>query len=220
MPPISKAQEAPTARSLHSGVGLEAVSGDAKITRRSHNRLPRLLDEAARVFALRGFVAASVREIVEPVGMLPGSLYYHFETKEDLLVAVYREGVRRLSVKVDDATLQLREPWARLEAACVAHLSALLDRTDYSRVVIRIRPDDAPLVAAELTMLRDSYEQRFVALIDELPLPRSVERRDLRLMLMGSLNWSQTWFREDGALSPEEIARRFVRLLKTSLLEP
>lgn len=196
--------------------GLEA----GKVARRVHNRLPQLLDEAARVFALRGFAAASVREIVEPVGMLPGSLYYHFETKEDLLVAVYREGVRRLSVKVGEATEPHREPWARLEAACVAHLSALLDRTDYSRVVIRIRPDDAPLIAGQLTLLRDSYEQRFVALIDELPLPPSVERRDLRLLLMGSLNWTQTWFREDGALGPEAIARRFVSLLKTSLINP
>lgn len=195
--------------------GLQA----GKPMRRVPNRLPQLLDEAARVFALRGFAAAAVREIVEPVGMLPGSLYYHFETKEDLLVAVYRDGVRRLSVKLDDAIQPHREPWARLEAACVAHLSALLDRTDYSRVVIRIRPDDAPLVAGQLTMLRDSYEQRFVALIDELPLPRSVERRDLRLLLMGALNWSQTWFREDGALRPDEIARRFVGLLKTSLLK-
>lgn len=195
----------------------QLASDAVKAARRGHNRLPRLLDEAARVFALRGFAAASVREIVEPVGMLPGSLYYHFETKEDLLVAVYREGVRRLSEKVDDATRPLREPWARLEAACVAHLSALLDRTDYSRVVIRIRPDDAPPVAGPLTLLRDSYEQRFVALIDELPLPRSVVRRDLRLLLMGSLNWTQTWFREEGALSPESIARRFVKLLKTDL---
>ncbi len=201
-------------------VAPEPAPDAVKGARRAHNRLPQLLDEAARVFALRGFAAASVREIVEPVGMLPGSLYYHFETKEDLLVAVYREGVRRLSVKVDDATLPLREPWTRLEAACVAHLSALLDRTDYSRVVIRIRPDDAPPVAAELTLLRDSYEQRFVALIDKLPLPRSVERRDLRLLLMGALNWSQTWFSEDGALSPEQIARHFVRLLKTGLFKP
>jgi hypothetical protein len=40
-------------------------------TKRASSRLPRLLDEAARAFAQRGFAAASVREIVEPVGMLP-----------------------------------------------------------------------------------------------------------------------------------------------------
>jgi TetR/AcrR family transcriptional regulator, cholesterol catabolism regulator len=42
--------------------------------RRGNSRLPQLLDEAARAFAGRGFAAASVREIVGPIGMLPGSL--------------------------------------------------------------------------------------------------------------------------------------------------
>ena len=68
-----------------------------------HSRLPQLLDEAARAFASRGFAAASVREIVGPIGMLPGSLYCHFATKEALLVAVYREGVERISAAVDAA---------------------------------------------------------------------------------------------------------------------
>ena len=128
--------------------------------RRAHSRLPQLLDEAARAFAQRGFAAASVREIVGPIGMLPGSLYCHFETKEALLVAVYKEGVERIGAAVDAAVAPLDEPWARLEAACVAHLRSLLDQTDYSQVVIRVRPSDAPAVEAELVALRDSLRER------------------------------------------------------------
>src|SRR5438270_6135355 len=100
-----------------------ASSGPA---RRASSRLPRLLDEAARAFAQRGFAAASVREIVEPVGMLPGSLYCHFATKEALLAAVYKEGVERIGAAVDAAVARFSEPWQRLEAACVAHLGSLL----------------------------------------------------------------------------------------------
>ncbi len=185
--------------------------------RRAHSRLPQLLDEAARVFAQRGFAAASVREIVQGVGMLPGSLYCHFETKEALLVAVYREGVQRISSAVDAAVEPVLEPWQRLEAACVAHLGSLLDQTDYSQVVIRIRPSDAPAVAAELVALRDLYEKRLARLVAALPLARSVRRADLRLLLMGALNWGQTWYREDGGSTPEQIARRFVGLLKLGL---
>ncbi len=187
--------------------------------RRGHSRLPQLLDEAARAFAARGFAAASVREIVGPIGMLPGSLYCHFATKEALLVAVYKEGVERISAEVDAAVAPLAGPWARLEAGCVAHLGSLLDHTDYSQVVIRVRPSDAPAVAEELVALRDAYEARWTALIAALPLERSVNRSDLRLFLMGALNWSQTWYRDDGASSPARIARRFVGLLKSGLAE-
>ena len=185
--------------------------------RRASSRLPQLLDEAARAFARRGYAAASVREIVEPVGMLPGSLYCHFATKEALLVAVYREGVGRIGVAVDAAIASSREPWQRLEAACIAHLTSLLDRTDYSQVVIRVRPSDAPAAATELTSLRNSYEARFERLVAALPLARPTDRSLLRLMLVGALNWSQTWYREGAGETPEKISRRFVGLLKSGL---
>lgn len=187
--------------------------------RRAHSRLPQLLDEAARAFAQRGYAAASVREIVGPIGMLPGSLYCHFETKEALLVAVYKEGVERISAAVDAAVAPHTAPWARLEAAAVAHLRSLLDQTDYSQVVIRVRPGDAPAVERELAELRNRYEARWTRLVAALPLERGVNRGDLRLFLMGALNWSQTWYRDSGASTPERIARRFVALMKASVAD-
>ncbi len=185
--------------------------------KRGSSRLPRLLDEAAHAFALRGYAAASVREIVGPVGMLPGSLYCHFATKEALLVAVYKEGVGRIGTAVDAAVAPLDDPWQRLEAACIAHLASLLDQTDYSQVVIRVRPSDAPAAEAELIALRDSYEKRFVRLVAALPLARPTDRTLLRLMLVGALNWSQTWYRDGRGTSPDKIARRFVALLKANI---
>ena len=208
------------AATLQQAAPSASARADATPQRRAHSRLPQLLDAAAHAFAQRGYAAASVREIVEPIGMLPGSLYCHFPTKEALLVAVYREGVERISAAVDRAVRPLHEPWQRLEAACVAHLTALLDQTDYSQVVIRVRPSDAPAAADELVGLRDAYEARIAYLIEALSLPRTVDRRDLRLVLMGALNWSQTWYREDGDSTPPAIARRFIGLLKASLIEP
>ena len=143
---------------------------------RVDNRLPLLLDAAARLFRAQGFHGTSIRDIVRAVDMLPGSLYYHFAGKEDLLAAVYAEGVRRISERVSAAVAAKTEPWARLEAACVAHLESLLEESDYAQVVIRVRPGDVPAVAAHLVALRDGYERLFVDLIAALPLARGVDR--------------------------------------------
>jgi AcrR family transcriptional regulator len=183
---------------------------------RADNRLPQILDEAARLFAAEGFHGTSVRDIVRAVDMLPGSLYYHFATKEALLAAVYAEGVRRISEAVKAAIAGERDPWERLEVACVAHLEGLLNAGDYAQVVIRVRPADAPSVAGELVKRRDEYETLFVDLVQALPLARGVDRRSVRLMLLGALNWSQTWYRP-GRDSPRTIARRFVSLLREQL---
>ncbi len=179
---------------------------------RQANRRQDLLDAAARLFARQGFHAASMRDIARAVGMLPGSLYYHFASKDELLFAVYAEGVRRIAERVDDATQRAATPWARLEAACVAHGETLLDGGDYAQVVIRVRPEDCAAMEARLTALRDAHEDRFKALVAALDLPEGADRQALRLMLLGALNWSQTWYRPGGD-SPAAIARRFLALL-------
>lgn len=179
---------------------------------RPANRRQDLLDAAARLFARQGFHAASMRDIARAVGMLPGSLYYHFASKDELLLAVYAEGVRRIAERVDDATQRAATPWARLEAACVAHGETLLGGGDYAQVVIRVRPEDCAAMEARLTALRDAHEDRFKALVAALDLPEGADRQALRLMLLGALNWSQTWYRPGGD-SPAAIARRFLALL-------
>ena len=195
---------------------MPASASAARANPRADNRLPQVLDAAARLFREKGFGYASMRDIAGAAGMLPGSLYYHFASKEELLVAVYAEGVRRIKDAVAPALAADVDPWTRLENVCAAHLAGLLEDSDYGQVVIRVRPDDAPEVADRLVALRDEYERTFSQAIQTLPLPPRTDRRALKLMLLGALNWSQTWYRP-GKDSPQVLARRFVRLLKDPL---
>lgn len=146
--------------------------------------------------------------------MLPGSIYSHFASKSDLLTAVYQEGVARIIERVDRALPAHDGPWERLEAACRAHLEMLLEESPYAKVVIRVLPSDAPEVAPVLTGLRDRYESRFRALVERLELRPGQDTTQFRLMLLGALNWTQTWYRPGGA-SPKEIARLYVDFLRT-----
>jgi AcrR family transcriptional regulator len=177
------------------------------------SRAPQVLDAAARLFCRQGYEGTTMREIAAAVGMQPGSLYCHFATKDELLAAVYARGVDRICEAAQTAIGRGTDPWGRLEAACVAHLEAILRDDDYARVVVRIRPGDVPAAAQSLIAQRDRYESLWTPLIDALPLPPRTDRRALRLMLLGALNGSQTWYRPDGPASPRQLARRFVALL-------
>ncbi|TSA14698.1 MAG: TetR/AcrR family transcriptional regulator [Betaproteobacteria bacterium] len=185
---------------------------------RSDNRLPQILDESARLFREKGYAATSMRDIATAVDMLPGSLYYHFAAKEDLLVAVYEEGVRLITDKVRAAIARQTDPWQKLEAAAVAHLEALLKTGDYALVVIRVLPQDVPKAAARLVALRDGYDNLFAQLVAALPLPPQTDRQSFRLLLLGALNWSQHWYHDGGRHSPRTIARSFLRLLREAQL--
>jgi AcrR family transcriptional regulator len=182
--------------------------------RRNNNRSEQLLNAAAELFSSQGFHVTSMRDIAAKAEMLPGSIYYHFPSKEELLLAVYEEGVRRIAQDVDSAIAGRSDPWERLESACIAHLETLLARSHYAQLLIRIRPEEVPAIADVLAQLRDDYEARFRSLVDDLDLPMEVSRSYLRLMLLGAMNWAQIWYQPNGH-SPRKIAQQFVQLVKS-----
>lgn len=184
--------------------------------RKSNNRLDQLLDAAAGLFAAKGYRETTIREISNAIGMLPGSVYYHFPSKHELLLAVYEEGVRRMLEQLEEAHDASEDPWRQVERTLVAHLEAILDQSDYARVLISVRPEHVPEVSAALRKLRDRYERHFRDLVEALPLPPSTDRGLLRLMLIGAANWSQIWYRPGGR-SPAEIGAAFVGFLRKPL---
>ena len=127
---------------------------------RSNNRLHMLLDSAAEFFATKGYPATTIRDIAGAIGMLPGSIYYHYPNKEALLVAVYEQGVRQLTECVKEAVEGRSDPWERLEAMLAAHIELINEPSAYARVIIRILPGDIPTADAQLIALRREYEAK------------------------------------------------------------
>lgn len=179
---------------------------------RQDNRRQLVRDAAACLFRERGFHATSMRDIAKATGMLSGSIYYHFASKDDLLLDVYEEGVRRIAGRVNKMIAHEHTPLGRLRAACIAHVEMLLEQSDYAQVIIRVLPQDVPGVAAQMIELRDGYERIFQDLINALDLKDEARRRWFRLALLGALNWSHAWYRP-GRETPEAIANGFVDLL-------
>lgn len=72
------------------------------------NRTKRRIFECAmKLFAEKGYDATSVEEITAVTGIAKGTLYYHFEKKEDILNMLLEEGMRLLrnsiEIKIKDA---------------------------------------------------------------------------------------------------------------------
>ncbi len=172
---------------------------------RPDSKRQEILHQATLLFGARGFGRTSIRDIATAVGMLPGSVYYHFPSKEALLAAVYEDGINRSLAALNESIARHRDPWDRLEAAAATHLRLLLSGGALAAVVID-RPNQPGAARAELVVQRDRYEAVFRRLIAVLPLPPGVEAGPFRLALLGALNWALTWYRPDGD-PPEVVAR-------------
>lgn len=169
-----------------------------------------LLDAAAELFAHKGYSGTSTRDIAKAVGMLPGSIYYHFRSKDEILLAVYREGVSRFTTALDQVLETKSDPWENLERACISHVSILLDSGPYARIIapefIRSFP---PEIRKELVAERDRYEKSFEKLIAALPLKPGIDPWLFKAALFGSLNWTPTWY-HSGRYDAVTIAKRFL----------
>jgi AcrR family transcriptional regulator len=171
-----------------------------------------LVDKAARLFGAKGYDNTSMRDIAGAFGILHGSLYHHIGSKEELFVTVYAAGVDQFMESVQRAIAPLGDPWERLEAACVAHLEALLTHDSPAATVLADWSTNySDTMRTALIKERDRYEKVFVELTDAVDLPAGTKRRYFRLGLLGALNGALNWY-QPGRDSPATVARHLFLL--------
>jgi AcrR family transcriptional regulator len=101
----------------------------------------RILDAATELFVERGFAGTSIRDIAEHLGMTKGSLYYHFSSKEELLLAM----LGPLIDAIEDFVAAAR-PTGTPSTALVRRLVEMLDE---HRPVLRAMLADPAVVRAK-----------------------------------------------------------------------
>ncbi len=158
----------------------------------------RLLDAAAAEVARHGRAGASLSAIATAAGLKPGSIYFHFGSRDQLIDAMLEEGVRESLARLDLAMAEVThggrpgDPRARLRAAIRAHLDALHDLRDYATVVLApaLALDGPP--GAAFRELRRAYLQQWSGLVEDAQgagvLAAAVPAPTVRDLLLGALN--------------------------------
>lgn len=181
-----------------------------------------ILRTAAKLFREHGYERTSVRQIAEALGMTSGSLFYHFATKEELLVTVMEEGVRDIMRGVQKGLAGESCLPERMLAMVRCHLTALLGpKLDAMTVMLyEWRSLSEPARARVLTS-RDAYEELWMAPIDEAAALGLVEADTglVRHTVLGALNWTGQWYRPDRRMGVELLAQRMFHLLFPRLAE-
>jgi AcrR family transcriptional regulator len=174
-----------------------------------------ILQASARLFRQKGYAATSTRDIARAVGMQSGSIFYYFRTKEDILLAVMRESLHRITEAVLQARAAALEPIEQLQAMIAAHLHVLLEEgDDFSVIFFDEWKSLSEKGKTEIRTLRDHYETLWQEVLETLAKTHAVRAnsRVCRLFLLGGLNATVYWYRRDGGLSVAEIAAEIGRL--------
>jgi TetR/AcrR family transcriptional regulator, cholesterol catabolism regulator len=187
-------------------------------------REEQILDAAARLFRDRGFAGTTLRDVAAAAGILLGSLHYRFATKEAILVALMERGVSRALAGLREAVEGVDDPIERLRRALAAHLRTLVSGDDAVYVLLYDWRTMRGAARQAVVRLRDRYDARWDGIVTELAdsgvLRRGVDRRLLRLLGLGAINWVATWYRPGGGSTPEQIADALVDALTRGVFSP
>jgi len=92
---------------------------------RTANKRERILRAATDVFASVGYFNAKVSEVAKAAGVADGTIYLYFQSKEELLVTIFREHASRYLVSLQAEMEHLPTAEARIRSAIRHHLETL-----------------------------------------------------------------------------------------------
>ncbi|CAA0080705.1 HTH-type transcriptional repressor KstR2 [Halioglobus japonicus] len=103
------------------------------------NRREEILQVAAKLFASRGFEAASIREIGDAAGILSGSLYHHFKSKDEMLHDLLKRFVDKLVPLYESVLAESEDVSETLSNLIAAGLKVSLDHSSELTVIMHER---------------------------------------------------------------------------------
>ena len=181
-------------------------------------RRDELLAIAAELFAEKGFKNTTVRDIADAAGILSGSLYHHFDSKESMVDEILRTFQDDLFGQYDAILASPADPLTKLEQAVLVSFDAI----DKHRAEVAIFQNDAAhlLTFDRFAYLGDRNQQSREVWLTLLQngIDAGVLRDDLDIELtyrfIRDTVWvAVSWYRPGGRRTHTEIAKQYLSIL-------
>lgn len=192
------------------------------------SNLSPVLRAAVEAFNEVGYHGATVRDIARRAGLSVAGLYHHHSGKQELLVSILRQTIddmlqRNSAARRDGGADPVRRFMLQIESLTLAHLYWHGQAALGSSEMRSLEPAHREEIRGLRTQLQRAIEGDVVAATDagrfHAPYPREALRGVIDMCIH-----SARWYRPDGELSPQQIARRLVRVALAAMeydgLEP
>ena len=179
----------------------------------------RILDAAAEVFSEQGY-GARLTDIAARAGMKAGSLYYHFDSREELVAEVLRLGIEGSWDQVASAVGRLPSstpPIERLAAAIRAHTLSVVGHGSYTsaqaRIVGSLPPDVARAHRKDQRAYGEYWRDLFEAAHRAGEIDQDVDLFVAQMLAFGAMNWTSEWFGYVRDVTADELADQAMRMM-------
>jgi TetR/AcrR family transcriptional regulator, cholesterol catabolism regulator len=184
-----------------------------------------LLSAALKLFSEKGFHSTTVEAIVVQANVTKGAFYHHFESKEDLLRQIHAEYASEMLAGA-------REVKAAQDLEPIDQLRSLIERAvillgRYREHVAVFYQELRFLSGKNYAAIRRMHEEQEAILLDVVErakkagqLRPEVDSKLLLFSISGTTAWIYQWYRPDGKLGLEAIARALADIILFGAMTP
>jgi AcrR family transcriptional regulator len=182
------------------------------------DRRGEVLGLAAKLFAERGLRATTVRDIADAAGILSGSLYHHFDSKESMVDEILRDFLDHLFGRYHAIVAHGRGPRETLEAVVVASFEAIHDRRDQVAIYQNegLRLADQPrfaYIGERWAEFRTLWHDILAAGVADGTFRADLDI-DLTYRFLRDTVWvGVRWYRPGGAVDVEAVAQQYLNIV-------
>lgn len=171
------------------------------------DKLARILQTAATIFADKGYHDTSIRDISRATGVSLSGLYYYFRSKEELLFLIQDHCFGTVLQNAHDVLADEPVPEKRLLIFVENHLRYFVSNMKEMKVLSH----EARSLSGEYRRLvnakKRAYTDLCIGILSDLaPDQSSADARVAAFTLFGMMNWIYNWYHPDRDVPVSELA--------------
>jgi AcrR family transcriptional regulator len=171
-----------------------------------------IVEAAAGLYARHGFPGASVSDLAKACGSSKSLIYHYFPSKDDILYEVMAAHLDALVHAANEA-MQAGDARERLRVLTLSFMRLYAGAQNAHKVLLNELENLPPERRAEVVAKQRHVITVVEALVREMRPDLDPVRLPVAMLFFGMINWTHTWFRPAGSVSPERIAEMAANLM-------
>ena len=184
------------------------------------NRRKNIYHAAAKLFFTKGYCATTMREIARAVKVESPALYYYYPSKQSLLYEILKKGTQDLMDRADAEVESAENTTEKVRAFLISLVSYVLKRKEEAGLLNEERNLNRKR-RNELRQASMEYVNKFERLLS-MGIREKVfypcDSKITAILILNSAVSISQWYRRDGSITADEIAKIFADRSIRSLL--
>jgi len=188
----------------------------------SSSRKEQVIRVAAELFREKGYVASSMRDLAQKLGIEAASLYSHIKSKEEILHTLCFDMAAEFVASLEDVEKQSGLAASeKLRRGIIGHIQVMARDLTASAVFMNEHRHLSQPSLHNFLFLRINYINRFKKMIEEGvatgEFKTTIDKKLAVMTLFSSLNWMPMWYDPDAAIEPVELGLQLADMLVNGL---